>query len=429
MMIFFINFALAKSNNCLVIGTAVLRRAIFVLCAGWCLAGLYGSFTGDAAASVHIQIGLPEATSPTPIKTPARYAAIMDYASGEILYEKRGDVPTTPSSMSKLMTAAIAFELLEQGKLSLDSQFQVSKKAWSWQGSKMWVLVDTEIKLRDLLRGLIIQSGNDAGIVIAENIAGSEEAFATLMNQKAREWGLVNSTFVNATGWPDSGQKMSMIDLAILARKIIHDYPQYYQLFSEQEFTWSKITQGNRNPLLGAFDGADGLKTGHTDEAGYGIVGSAVRGNERRIIVINGLETSNARLREARRMMAIAFDEFKHTIFFRPGDEVAMAQVFKGKEKQVPLIMGEAADFIIHRDLVRKVKTRVLYEGPVVAPVLKDQQIGYLRVDIPGQEAKEFPLFAARAVDDLGWFGKIILAARTLLLKPEDLNPAETNDR
>lgn len=363
-----------------------------------------------------------------PVTTKADFAIIMDYPSGEILFSRKAGMPTPPSSMSKLMTAAIVFEKLKTGELTLQSQFRVSKKAWGWQGSKMWVLVDTDIALENLLRGLIIQSGNDAGIVIAENISGSEEAFAVLMNQKAREWGLVNSTFVNATGWPDEGQKMSMLDLAKLASRIIREHPDYYGMYSESEFTWSRITQENRNPLLKAFDGADGLKTGHTDIAGYGLVGSAKIGNTRRIIVLNGLETSGERLTEARRMMRIAFDDFSHHTFFREGDVVANAEVFKGKQSVVPLIIGESVGFVVHDELIDKVRATAVYEGPVSAPILQNQQIGYIRVDIPGRAPRDFPLFAAEEIKEVGVFGKIGIAARKILLKPENQDTDQSSN-
>ena len=368
--------------------------------------------------SVWLPHGLAQSNA-VPIETKADFAVITDFETGEVLFSKRANEPTAPASMSKLMTAAIVFEKLQKGEIALDSPFRVSKKAWQWQGSKMWVLVDTEITVENLLRGLIIQSGNDAAIVLAENISGSESAFAELMNQKAREWGLVNSTFANATGWPDPLQRMSMMDLARLAEKIIREFPEYYAIFNEREFTWSKITQENRNPLLRAFDGADGLKTGHTEEAGYGVVGSAKIGNQRRIIVIGGTDSANERLREARRLMRISFDDFSHHIFFRPGDEIANAEIFKGKAKQVPLVTGEVIDFIIHKSLVNKVKATAVYEGPISAPVLPDQQIGYLRVEVPGREPRDYPLFAANSVEEMDWLGKIGLAARKLLLKPE----------
>ena len=355
-----------------------------------------------------------------PIETPAEYAIIMDYRTGEVLFEKNARTPTAPASMSKLMTAAIVFERLKDGSLSLSDMFDVSEKAWRMGGSKMWVRVDTEISLENLLRGVIVQSGNDACIVIAENISGSEDAFAELMNKKAREWGLRDSTFANATGWPHENQKMSMRDLALLTRKIIRDYPEYYGLFAEREFTWEKIRQGNRNPLLDAFNGADGLKTGHTEESGYGLVGSAVSDGERRIVVLNGLESERQRSAEAARLMRIAFNDFLRQQLFAPGDAVGEALVFKGKEKTAPLIVAEPVSAIVHRSLRDETRSTVVYTGPVAAPVQENQQIGYLRVEIAGGEIKEYPLYAGKAVQEMGVFGKIGLAAKALLAKPED---------
>ncbi|MEM9899486.1 MAG: D-alanyl-D-alanine carboxypeptidase family protein, partial [Pseudomonadota bacterium] len=227
-----------------------------------------------------------------PIETSSTHAIIYDFKTNTVLFDKNATKPTAPASMSKLMTIAIVFEKLKSGELSLDDMFSVSEKAWRKTGSKMWVRVDTEIAVKNLIRGAIIQSGNDACIVLAENIAGSEDAFVDLMNLKARQWGLNDSTFANATGWPDPGHKMSMHDLAKLATMIIEDYPEYFAIFSEREFTWEKIRQANRNPLLGSFEGADGLKTGHTDEAGYGVVATAVRDGVRRIVVVNGLTSA-----------------------------------------------------------------------------------------------------------------------------------------
>ncbi len=361
--------------------------------------------------------GLPAAAQP--IETPGEYALIMDYRTGEVLYEKNARTPTAPASMSKLMTAAIVFERLKEGSLQLSDMFDVSEKAWRMGGSKMWVRVDTEISVENLLRGIIVQSGNDACIVIAENISGSEDAFAELMNKKARDWGLADSTFANATGWPDENQKMSMRDLAILTRKIIRDFPEYYGLFAEREFTWEKIPQGNRNPLLDAFDGADGLKTGHTEESGYGLVGSAVKDGERRIVVVNGLDSTRERSSESARLMRIAFNDFTRQTLFEPSDAVGDAMVFKGKEKTTPLIVAEPVSVIVHRSLMDKTRATVVYEGPVAAPISENQQVGYLRVEIEGGDAKEYPLFAGAAVREMGVFGKIGLAAKALLAKPE----------
>ena len=350
--------------------------------------------------------------------TPADFALIMDYRTGEVLYDKNGRVPTAPASMSKLMTVAIVFERLKNGSLNLEDKFEVSEKAWRKGGSKMWVRVDTEIALKDLLRGVIVQSGNDACIVIAENIAGSEEAFVELMNRKARDWGLKDSTFANATGWPDPNHKMSMRDLATLARKIINEYGEFYALYAEREFTWEKIRQANRNPLLDSFNGADGLKTGHTEESGYGLVGSAVRDGERRIIVVNGLSSERERGTESARLMRIAFNDFTTKTFYEPGDIIAEAEVFKGRDATVPLIADEQVSLILHRASIDNARATVTYEGPIAAPIREKQQIGFLKVEIDGGPSKEYPLYAGRAVEEKGFFGKIGLAAKTLLAKP-----------
>ncbi|GJL96176.1 MAG: D-alanyl-D-alanine carboxypeptidase [Hyphococcus sp.] len=369
-------------------------------------------------AAIIASLGAVTAAGAQTIETPAEYALIMDYRTGEILFEKNARVPTAPASMSKLMTVAVVFEKLKDGSLSLADKFDVSEKAWRKGGSKMWVRVDTQIELEDLLRGVVVQSGNDACIVIAENIAGSEEAFADLMNQKAREWGLNDSTFANATGWPDENQKMSMRDLALLTRKIIYEYPEYYGLFAERQFTWEKISQPNRNPILDTFDGADGLKTGHTEESGYGLVGSAVRDGERRIVVVNGLSSERERSTESTRLMRIGFNDFTTKTFFEPGSVVGEANVFKGKQKTASLVVKEPVRMILHRSLLNGASAKVIYEGPVSAPVSKDQQIGYLRVSGEGGKSKEYPLFAAAPVRELSVFGKIGLAAKTLLAKP-----------
>ncbi len=354
-----------------------------------------------------------------PIETPAEYAVIMDYRTGEVLFEKNARTPTAPASMSKLMTVAIVFERLKNGSLQLTDEFDVSEKAWrEREGSSMWVRVDTSIPVLDLLRGVIVQSGNDACIVIAENISGSEEAFAELMNRKAREWGLTDSTFANPHGMPDPNQKMSMRDLALLTRKIISDYGEYYALFAEREFTWEKIRQENRNPLLGLVAGADGLKTGHTEESGYGLVGSAVQNGERRIVVVNGLTSNRERTTESARLIRIAFNDFNNKTFFKPGDIVGEAEVFKGKASSVPLIARAPVDMILHRSLVEDAKTTIVYEGPVAAPVRENQQIGFLKVEAPGGAVREYPLFAGQAVRETGVWGKIGLAAKKLLAKP-----------
>lgn len=367
-----------------------------------------------AAASLAALASLGAASAE--VTTPAPYAVIMDYETGAILFEKDADTPVGPSSMSKLMTVAIVFEKLKNGELNPTDEFSVSERAWrEKEGSSMWVRVDTKIRLIDLLRGIIIQSGNDACIVVAENIAGTEEAFADLMTKKAREWGLKNSTFVNSTGLPDEHQKMSTRDLALLARKIIKDYPEQYKLFGEKDFTWEKIRQPNRNPLLYSFKGADGLKTGHTSENGYGLVGSAMVNGERRIIVVNGLPSDKDRAVESERLMRTAFNEFASRTLYKKGDVAGDAIVFAGREPSVPLVTVEPVSMILHRSQAQSVTAKVVYEGPVAAPIAEGQQIGYLRVSTDSGDAREFPLYAGKAVKGVGPLGRIGLAVKALM--------------
>ncbi|NWG72567.1 MAG: D-alanyl-D-alanine carboxypeptidase [Parvularculaceae bacterium] len=351
------------------------------------------------------------------VATPAKFAVIMDYETGAVLFEKNADEPTPPASMSKLMTSAIVFDRIKSGQLKPTDEFVVSENAWrEKEGSSMWVRVDTRIKVIDLLRGIIIQSGNDACIVVAENIAGSEEAFADLMTKKAREWGLNNSTFGNAHGKPHPKQLMSMRDIALLSRRIIKEYPDYFKIYSERDFTWEGIKQPNRNPLLGSFPGADGLKTGHTEEAGYGLAGTAVQDGVRRIVVFHGMASEKDRSVEAQRLMRIAFNDFTNRVLYDEGDIVGDALVFKGADKTTPLVVKEKISAILHRSVADAVKATVIYEGPVRAPIAEGQEIGYLRIETPSGDRREYPLYAGKAVREIGPFGKIALAAKTLLL-------------
>jgi D-alanyl-D-alanine carboxypeptidase (penicillin-binding protein 5/6) len=358
------------------------------------------------------------AASAADIATPAPNALIMDFETGAVLFEKDADRPIGPSSMSKLMTVAIVFEKLKAGELKLTDEFPVSEKAWrEREGSTMWVRVGDRIPVEDLLRGIIVVSGNDACIVVAENIAGTEEAFADLMTKKAREWGLKNSTFTNSWGRPDEHHKMTVRDLALLTRKIIRDYPDYYKMFAEREYTWEKIRQPNRNPLLFNFDGADGVKTGHTEQNGYGLVGSALVDGERRILVVNGLSSERERATESERLMRIAFNDFTKRTLYDAGDIAGDALVFAGKEATVPLVTTAPVSMILHRSASDSLVAKVVYEGPVAAPIEKGQQIGYLKIAVDG-DAREFPLYAGKTVKAVGPIGRIALAAKTLILGP-----------
>ena len=373
-----------------------------------------GLRSGILAAALALFAGAAQAE----ITTPAQHAIIMDFDTGAVLFEKDADTPTAPASMSKLMTSAIVFERLKSGQLKLTDEFAVSEKAWRMEGSKMWTRVDTKIPLEALLNGVIVQSGNDACVVIAENIAGTEEAFADLMTKKAREWGMSNSTFANSTGWPDENHQMSTRDLAILARKIIKDFPEYYALYAKREFTWEKIRQPNRNPLLSSFKGADGLKTGHTEDSGYGLVGSATVNGQRRIIVVNGLTSEKERAVESERLMRTAFNDFANRTLYKAGDVAGDALVFAGREPSVPLVTGEAVSMILERASAESVRARVVYDGPIAAPIAEGQQIGYLKVSVADGDAREFPLYAGKSVKPIGPIGRIGLAVKTLVTGP-----------
>lgn len=303
-----------------------------------------------------------------PFETAARAAMLIDHASGAVLFSKEADVSIPPASMSKLMTAYLVFESLKSGRLNLDDRLRVSEKAWRMGGSKMFVRVNDQIRVEDLLRGVIIQSGNDACIVLAEAIAGSEEAFAVRMTAKARELGMSQSTFMNATGWPHPEHRMSARDLAIIAERILTDFPEYYHFYGEREFTWEDIRQANRNPLLGV-PGADGLKTGHTEEAGYGLVGSALRDGRRLTLVVSGLDSENQRAQEAERLLNWGFREFETFTVGHPGLKVGEAEVWIGEKPSVSLVVEKPLTLTAPVGAREQVQAEIVYQGPAPAPI------------------------------------------------------------
>ena len=348
------------------------------------------------ASAAFLLLALPAHAEP--FATEARNAVLVDMTSGAVLMSKNADIAIPPASMSKLMTVTMVFEALASGRLSLDDEFVVSEKAWKKGGSKMFVKVGDRITVANLLRGIIVQSGNDACIVIAEGLAGSEEEFARRMTIRAKELGLENSTFRNATGWPDEGHEMSVDDLSKLAEHIIREYPQFYPIYSERSFSWEGITQKNRNPLLGLDIGADGLKTGHTEAAGYGLVGSAESGGRRLVLVIAGLPSSNARSIEAERILRWGFREFETKELLQAGAEVGDAAVWIGAQPRVPLVVREPVVMTTSYGALRKVKGEIVYNGPVEAPIEKGQRIASLRLSAPDVTAVEVPLYAGEAV-------------------------------
>ena len=376
---------------------------------------LRGLRLAAAAALLLAMHGAAMATGVQPIETPARHAILIDVQTGTVLLEKKADVPMAPASMSKLMTVYMAFDRLKSGRLSLDDKFLVSEKAWRKGGSKMFVKVNSRVSVRDLLRGIIIQSGNDACIVIAEGIAGTEEAFAEAMTQKARELGLTDSGFKNSTGWPAEGHVMSARDIARLSMVLIRDFPDYYAIFREKSFKYNKIKQGNRNPLLYNGIGADGLKTGHTEASGYGLAASVIRNGRRLVLVVNGLSSVRARSSESARLMEWAFRETETYALFKKGDIVERAKVWLGTSAEVPLVIDRDLHLTLPRKSRRAMKAKVVLREPVPAPITKGTPVARLVISAPGQADVEVPLLAGEDVSRLGLFGRLGKAVRYLL--------------
>jgi len=349
------------------------------------------------------------------IETPAKNAYIIDMKTGTVLFDKNSDVPMPPASMSKLMTVYMVFERLKDGRLSMDTKFQVSEKAWRKGGSKMFVKVHSRVRVEDLLRGIIVQSGNDACIVVAEGIAGSESAFAEQMTRRAREIGLTRSTFRNATGWPDPEHRMSARDIATLSQRIIQDFPEYYGIFSEKRFTYNIIRQGNRNPLLYRESGADGLKTGHTEQSGYGLAASLKRNGRRIVLVVNGLPDIRARSSESLRLAEWAFRTFETYSLFKKGATIDLADVWLGKEPVVPLVIDRDVEITLQRAARRKMTAKIVYTGPLPAPIAKGDKIAKLVISAPNFPTLEIPLRAGAAVDRLGMFGRVGSAIKHLI--------------
>lgn len=356
-------------------------------------------------AEAQVPTGASGQTPIGPLDTAARYAVIIDYNTTTTLMDKDADVPMTPSSMTKLMTAYIVYGMLNAGRLKLDQTLPVSEKAWHTGGSKMFVPLGGQVSVEDLIRGMIVQSGNDACVVLAEAVSGSEEQFVELMNQKAAELGLTNSHFLNSTGWPEPGQVMSARDIAMLARRIIQDFPQYYKYDSEKTFKYNNIEQGNRNPLVQK-GLADGLKTGHTEEGGYGMVASAERAGRRVILVVNGLTSMHQRAEEGERLLEWAFREFEDVTLFSAGDTVERAPVWLGASPTVPLVGGRDLVVTLPRGWRSKAKVSVEYESPIRAPVVRGTPIAELTVTGAGVPDSSIPLLAGADVPRLGLPGR-----------------------
>lgn len=335
-----------------------------------------------------------------PITSAASHIAIYDYGTGQLLYCRRCNEPMPPSSMSKLMTLLVVADRIRAGKLTLETELPVSENAWRHgaqsDGSHMFLEINSRVKVVDLLRGAAIVSANDACIALAEGIAGSELAFVDLMNARARELGLTSAQFRNSTGLPDPDHRISAADLARLTAIIVRDYPELYRHYSERELTYNGKTQGNRNPLLGQ-PGADGVKTGHTSIAGYGMIGSAVVNGQRRIVVMNGLNSMAQRSEEAKRLINAAFYDFSVTQLYAAGATVGEADVWLGARKTAPLVTTQPISIGAHRAARAGLKASIVYEGPLAAPIAKGDRVARLVVE-GGGIRQEFPLVAGAKV-------------------------------
>jgi D-alanyl-D-alanine carboxypeptidase (penicillin-binding protein 5/6) len=350
-----------------------------------------------------------------PIDTQAKHALIIEADTGVVLLDKAGEERMPPASMSKVMTAYVVFGLLKEGRAKLDDELPVSEHAWRTQGSKSFVPLGGRIKIDDLLRGMIVQSGNDACIVLAEGLAGSEAAFVDLMNDKAKKIGLTGSHFADVDGLPDPDHYMTAHDLVTLALRTINDFPEYYHYYSEKEYSFNNINQGNRNPLIYKDIGADGLKTGHTDEAGYSLLASVHRDKRRVILVLGGLPTMKARAQESERLIEWAFREFNNYQLFGAGDKVDEAETWLGAEAKVPLTVARDLVVTLPRKSRKDMKVTLLYDKPVAAPIAKGDKIGTLVVTAPETATVEVPLVAAAAVDRIGPLGRMAMVAAHLI--------------
>lgn len=349
------------------------------------------------------------------IESAAKQILLIDTTTDTVLLEKNSEERMKPSSMSKIMTVFAVFERLKDGRLSLEDTLPVSEKAWRKGGSKMFVAANSRVKVEDLIRGIIVQSGNDATIVVAEGLAGSEEAFGEELNERAKELGMMHSHFVNASGWPDPDHYTTAHDLALLARYTVEKFPEYYHYYSEKSFTYNGIRQGNRNPLLYRDVGADGLKTGHTEEAGYGLTASAIRNGRRLILVLNGLPSQKARAQESERLIDWGFREFDNYTLFRAGETVTDAAVWMGVENAVPLVIEKDVTVTLPRKARRDMEVSVVFDGPIPAPITTGTELAKLRITAPEQEPVELPLVAGHDIEQLGMFSRFGAALKFII--------------
>ena len=373
-----------------------------------------------AAAAAPAAPAAPASAFPT-IETQAQFAYIVDAQTGAVLLDKNAEQRMYPSSMTKMMTAYIILDKLQKGELKLEDQFAVSENEWRRGGAKsdsstMYLELASRPTVEQLIKGVIIQSGNDACIVLAEGLSGSEEAFAEEMNKLAQSMGMRDTHFRNATGYPDPDHYSTARDLAILAKRSIEDHPDYYKMYAEKEYTYNNIRQGNRNPLLYKSLGVDGLKTGHTEAAGYGLVASASREGGRRItMVLNGLPSIKVRSSESERLLDWAYREFENYTLFKVGDTIDNVDVWLGNAKSVALVAGAPLTVTLPRKARREMRVTEFYDTPINAPIRKGDKLARLVITAPGIDAVELPLVAGADVERLGAFGRLGAAVSYLV--------------
>ena len=349
------------------------------------------------------------------IESIAKTALVIDLSTNEILLEKNSTEKTYPSSMTKMMTALVAFEKIKDGSLSLDQEFLISKKAWKMGGSKMFIEVDKRVSVYDLLLGVVVQSGNDASIAIAEGISGSEDIFAVEMNNLGKKIGLTGSNFTNSSGWPDDNHYTTAEDLAKVAQYTIENHYELYQMYKISDFTYNGIKQDNRNPLLYTFEGADGFKTGYTEAAGYGLVGSAERGDRRLIVVLNGLESSKSRAQESLRLMDWGFNNFQLVDFYKKNEVIQEVDTWLGKEDKVDLVALEDISVSIPKAQLSSAKVTVLVEEPIPTPIKIGDQIAKLQISFADKQV-DFPLYSGEDIDQKNFFSRIFSAIYYIIL-------------
>ncbi len=343
------------------------------------------------------------ASSADQFQTLAPYAILMDADSGAVLFEKSADELMSPASTSKIMVAEIVFEQITDGRLKLDDTFTVSEDAWrqggaTSGGSTMFLALNSRVRIEDLIRGLVIDSGNDAAITLAEGIAGSQDGFSALMTRRARDLGLAKSTFTNPWGSSDPGEKVTAREMARLAIHLIKTYPTFYKTFSERDFTWNKVHQLNRNPLLTLNIGADGVKTGDTAESGYGLIGSAVENGERLVLVINGLRTARDRANEAQKLLSWGFRSFEAKEVFPAGSVVGQARVYGGASREVDLVADGPVRLFVPRGASEPMTGKIVYDGPLPAPLDKGASVAHLKLFRGTGEVLDVPLRTATDV-------------------------------